>query len=208
MDDKLYDQSRETHAEIKKDIAEADRDAAMTVAAANAVERDAAVNAAASEAVNRDAAEARAVDARIYANQAHSAAREMATERNILRDDLDYERAAASNNAFGFYMALAVLLAVLVFGGYWLYDRYYDQGNVIVAAPPPPATNNTIVTPSPAPSPSPVVTVPVPTPAPAENPAPQVNVPPPQIKVNITPPPSSSENQGTTGTEGNSGTNP
>ncbi len=188
MDDKMTGTSREVHAEIKQDIAEADRDAAMDVAAVNAAERDIAAQAAANEAFNRDVAESQAVDARIQANQANASAREIATERNILHHELDHERAAASNNAFGFYLTLAVLFGVLLFGGYWLYDRYYDRDRVVVAAPPLPS-NTTIVTPSPAPSPGAVVPVFVPNPPPANDRPINVTVPAPEVKVNITPPP-------------------
>ena len=68
MDDKMYDRSREAHAEIKKDIAEADRDAALAAAAANAVDRDLAAQQAAEEAARRNLAEANVIDSRISAN--------------------------------------------------------------------------------------------------------------------------------------------
>jgi len=210
MDDKTYDQSRAVHAEIKQDIAEADRDAAVDAAAVNAVERDVAMDSAAHEAIHRDVAEAQAVDARINANQANAAAREIATDRNIIHHELQHERAAAANNAFGFYLTLAVLACVLLFGGYWLYERYNAGPDVVVAAPSPSAPNTThIVTPGP--SPSPVVPVQVPTPAPAppasDNRPINIQVPPPEVKVNITPPSSTSgaENPGTSGTSSSEG---
>jgi len=208
MDDKMYDQSRAAHAEIKQDIAEADRDAAIDAAAVNAVERDVAMDSAAHEALHRDVAEAQAVDARINANQANMAAREIATDRNIIHHELQHERAAASNNAFGFYLTLAVLACVLLFGGYWLYERYNAGPDVVVAGPPPSAPSTThIVTPGP--SPSPVIPVQVPTPAPpaSDNRPINIQVPPPEVKVNITPPPSSggAENPGTSGTTSGEG---
>src|SRR5258706_11404046 len=86
-------------------------------------ERDVALNAAANESRNADIADAQAVDARIRANEANAMAAEMATDRNVMANQLTYERAAASNNAFGFYLTLGILVAGLMVTGIYLYWR-------------------------------------------------------------------------------------
>jgi hypothetical protein len=167
--------------------------------------RDVALNAAANEAVNRDVAEAQAADARISANQAWQAAGEMDTDRRVLRNELTGERAAASNSAFGFYLTLGVLLAAILIGGFYLYNRSQNPDNVIVnAAPAPSAPPPVVVTPTPpavAPPPPPItVTTPAPTVnvTPPAQPAPEVN-----NHVNVTPP-----GPATSGSTDNTGTSP
>lgn len=168
--------------------------------------RDAAINIAANQVVNRDIAEIQAEDARIAAGQARPAADEIATDRRVLRNELASERVTASNNAFGFYLTLGVLLAAILIGGFYLFQRNQNPDNPIVNAAPsssPPPTvvvtpNQPAVAPSPPPvtvnTPSPVVNVT----APAQNP-PEVN-----NRVNATPPgtaPSGSDGT-TSGTSG------
>jgi hypothetical protein len=183
------------------------------------VHRDAALNIAANEAVNRDIAEAQAADSRIAAGQAWQAADEMATDRRVLRNELASERAASSNSAFGFYLTLGVLLAAILIGGFYLYYRSQNPDNLIVnAAPAPAPPSSVVVTPAPsvAPSPPPVT---VTTPPPVVNVTPPAQ-PAPHVDnhVNVTPPgPTPSDNPGTSapsdtnsgstsGTSGTSGT--
>src|SRR5947209_2586301 len=91
-----------------------------------AIQRDAALDAAASEAVRGDVMEASAIDSRIAANQARAAADELATERNILHGNLAAERAATASNAFGFYLMVGIVLAVIIVAGFYLYWRPAD----------------------------------------------------------------------------------
>src|SRR5690348_3818217 len=102
MPDDLNAQARAANAEIREDMALDQRDAAIHVAAA--------------ESVRRDAAEAEAIDARIEANQAAARARELDTDRRVLSTELAYERDAASGNAFGMFLALGLLAAVIIVG--------------------------------------------------------------------------------------------
>jgi hypothetical protein len=142
-------------AEAQRQQAEADRIAAEA-------QRDVAWNVAADQAVNRDIAEAREVDARIAANQAGRAASEAETQRNLLNNELSYERAAASNNAFGFYLTLGILIAALIVGGCYLYWRSNNPDTVVVNAAPAPAASApapVVVTQPPAPSAPPVINV-------------------------------------------------
>jgi hypothetical protein len=135
-------------------------------------ERDVALNAAANESLKADIADAQAVDARIRANEANAMASEMATDRNIMSNQLAYERAAASNNAFGFYLTLGILVAGLLVTGIYLYWRDSSDNVNIYAASTPAAV-------APAPQPhAPVVVT---------QPAPTVVTPPPVI-VNPNPP--------------------
>src|ERR1044071_4010037 len=112
------------------------------------IERNAALNAAAGAAVDRDLAEAEAIDSRIAANQNARAASELSTHNRLLHDELAAERVAASNNAFGFYLAVGILFAVIVVGAlYWWYGRPQNSSNVNVYAPPTPPSP-TVVMPS------------------------------------------------------------
>ena len=88
--------------------AEVQRDVVMDVAAEQAIERDNAsraaeinAEAAIAEAQRRHMAENMAVNNRIAANQANAAADQLATERNVLRENLAVERAQASSANFG-----------------------------------------------------------------------------------------------------------
>jgi hypothetical protein len=183
--------------------------------AAAEIERDAAVDVAASNAVSADYANAQAVDATIEANRARAAAAEIATDRSVLRNELAYERAASENNAFGFYLTLGILVAGLLVTGIYLYWRNSTPDVSVYAASPSvsaPANPPVIVTPSaspaPAPAPPPVVNV---TP-PAQQP-PVVNVnpatpPAPNVHndIHVTPPANSGAGGGTGTDAGTSGT--
>jgi len=165
-------------------------------------EKQAAVTLAAQEAMNRDIAEARAVDAHIAAGQAIQAADEMATDRQVLRHELGYERVAASNSTFGFYLTLAVLVAGLLVGGFYLYSRSQNPDNVIVNAAPAPAPGGTVTV-----VPTPPAVAPPPPPVTVNNPPPVVHVTPParpapEVNVNVTPPPSGSAPGGSTPSSG------
>ena len=132
------------------------------------IERNAALNAAAGAHVERDLAEAEAIDARIAASQNARAASELSTHNRIINNELAAERVAASNNAFGFYLAVGILFAVILVGAlYWWYWRPQDSSNInVYAAPNPPSS--TLVTPQQQQN---RVYVPVPVPVP-QNPAP------------------------------------
>ncbi len=180
MADDLNNQARATNAEIRKEIAEDQRDAALNVAA--------------NESVNRDLAETEAVDARIEAKRANMAARELDTDRRVLGYELAGERQAAANNAFGFYLTLAVVIAALCLGAvYYWYWRPNSTQTVISAAPPPPPPT-TVVTPPAAtqpqtPAPPAAPAMPAAPAQPMNAPPPTVNVTPPPVRVNVTPPP-------------------
>lgn len=153
------------------------------------IERDAAMNIAASEALDADAARAVAVDENIRANQNAQAARELATDREVVKHQLYHERAAAENNAFGFYLTLGILVAGLLVTGIYLYWRNSQPESVNVYAAPSqsaPAPPNVIVTPPAAPAASPPPVVNVQPPAVNVQP-PSVNVQPPDV--NVTTPP-------------------
>lgn len=194
MADYLTPEEQAARAEADRAMAEAHRDEALDVAT--------------NEAASRDIAEAQAVDARITAGQAWQAADEMAADRRVLRNELAAERSASSNSAFGFYLTLAVLLAAVLIGGFYLYYRSQNPESVIVnAAPAPTAPGPVVVTPS-----QPAV-APPPPPITVNTPPPVVNVTPPshpapevQNHVNVTPPGPSPDNTGSGGgTNGNAG---
>jgi len=143
-------------------------------------ERDAALNTAANESLNADIADAQAVDARIRANEANAMASEMATDRNVMSHELAYERAAASNNAFGFYLTLGILVAGLLVTGIYLYWRdSTDNINIYAASQP------AVVTPAPQPQAPVVVTQPAP---PAVTPPPVIVNPNPPVDNSSKPP--------------------
>ncbi len=93
------------------------------------IQRDVMANVAVDEAANRQVAESRAVDARMDANQSAAAAQEMATERNLLHNDLAAERHVSANNAFGFYLMTALLVGVMVVIGIFYYFQRQDAVN-------------------------------------------------------------------------------
>jgi hypothetical protein len=189
MAEYLTPEEQAARAEAERIHAEAHRDKALDIAA--------------NEAVSRDIAEARAADARIAAGQAWQAADEMDTDRRVLRNELASERAASSNSAFGFYLTLGVLLAALLIGGFYLYQRSQNPDNVVVnAAPAPSNPAPVIVTPSQPTVTPPPVTVTTPPPVvnvtPPAQPAPEVN-----NRINVTPPaPSGPVNPGNPGSTG------
>src|SRR5215813_1585796 len=87
------------------------------------VERDTALDAAARETINRKETEAKAADDRIAAMNNSAAAREFATENNLLRNDLSAEREASASHAFGFYLMAGILIAMLIVGSIAYYYR-------------------------------------------------------------------------------------
>jgi len=155
--------------------------------------RDAALDNAVNEAVRRDIAEAQAVDARIVANQAIRQADEMAAEKQVLRHELGYERVANSNNTFGFYLTLAVLLAGILVGGFYLYYRSQNPDTLVVNAASPSSPGTVVVTPT-------QPAAPAPPPITVHTPAPVVNVnppsqPAPEVNVKVTPPASNNNSE-------------
>jgi hypothetical protein len=167
--------------------------------------RDAALDNAVNEAVRRDIAEAQAVDARIAANQAIRQADEMAAEKQVLRHELGYERVANSNNTFGFYLTLAVLLAGILVGGFYLYYRSQNPDTLVVNAASPSAPAPVIVTPA-----QPATTVPPP--ITVHTPPPVVNVTPPsqpapEVNVKVTPPDSNTSSDSNSGADNKTDSN-
>jgi len=191
-------------------------------------ERDMAVDAAANESLNADIADAQATDARIRANQAAQYAAEADTDRHVMGHQLAHERAAASNNAFGFYLTLGILVAGLMVTGIYLYWRNNNPDSINVYAAPPTQTapSTTVVTPPPAPvipPPAVVVNPPASAPTPPAQPAQPsgptsssstsrpnvINVNPPAIHNDVhvtTPSTGTGDTSGTNGTTGNGGT--
>src|SRR2546421_17392 len=77
----------------------------------------------AAEDLQRRAAEAEAVDAKIEAHQAERVATELATENRLLETELAAERERSSANAFGLVLAVCIVFAALVIGGFLLFWR-------------------------------------------------------------------------------------
>jgi hypothetical protein len=177
-----YPDDQVARAEARKDSAEIQRDAAFDIAANESARADA--NAAAAD-YNSSVADASRTDAIIAARQADAQAAELNTQRHILSNELAYERAAASNNAFGFYLTLGILVAGMLVAGVYLWWRNQNPDSVTILAAPPPVTQTappvTVTTPPP-----PVIV----TPPANRTPPPTVNIttPPPTVNFNPAPP--------------------
>ena len=91
----------------------------LDVAAQEAAGRNVAENAAVLEALQRQAAEDAAVKARLAANRAGFEAARLQTERNVLHDDLEAERASASNANFAMALLGGIALVGLIAFGIW-----------------------------------------------------------------------------------------
>jgi len=175
-----YPEDQAARAEAQKYAAENERDAAFDIAAHEANRAD--TNAAAAYA-NAAYADAARTDAIIAARQADAANAETNTHNHILSHELAYERAAASNNAFGFYLTLGILVAGMMVAGIYLWWRNENPDNVTILAAPPPVTQNipqpvTVTSP-----PSPIIVTP---PAPVTTPSPtNINVNPPAPKAPV-----------------------
>jgi hypothetical protein len=169
-----YPEDRAARAEARSDAAEVERDAAINIAANESVRADA--NAAAAN-VNAAYADAARTDAVIAARQADALAAETSTHNHILSHELAHERAAASNNAFGFYLTLGILVAGMMVAGIYLWWRNQNPDSVTVLAAPPPVTQNV----------PPPVTVMTPPPPVVINPPAPVTTPPP-TNINVNPP--------------------
>ena len=102
-----------------------ENEALAGLAAQEAAGRNAAKNIAALEILQRKQAEDAAIDARIAANQAGFQAAQLNTERELLRDNLAAERAAASSANFGLILISAIALVSLLAFGLW----YATSGN-------------------------------------------------------------------------------
>jgi hypothetical protein len=86
-------------------------------------QRDSAVNSAIGESARRKEAEGDLDDVKLKAANAEALAREYNTQRSALHHELEHERAAAENHAFGFYLVSAVLLAMLLVAGIVWYNN-------------------------------------------------------------------------------------
>jgi hypothetical protein len=93
---------------------EAQRNRAIDVAMDRTAQSDAAAAAAAVEASRRREAEERAMAASMAANQANFDAAQLATERNVLRANLEQERRVAANSSFGLALIASIAVAVLI----------------------------------------------------------------------------------------------
>ena len=117
---------------------EAERDTARMVnetAHQAAIDRKIAERIASEAAAREYYAEATAMDAVIAARQSDAAAKELETESRILHNELAYERHAASNNAFAFYLTLGILAAGIFVSGLFVWWRNQEPNTILAASP-------------------------------------------------------------------------
>lgn len=89
-------------------------------------QRDVAVDVATARAVEREVAEEEAVRARVAAQQAHLEAERLRGDQAYLSTEIAETRRTASNNLFGIYLVLGILFAGLVVGGIYMFSRNRD----------------------------------------------------------------------------------
>src|SRR5579872_2536729 len=125
------------------------KDAALYVAAGSAAERDAATTAAAEEARRRQEAEQSALAARSAANSARWNAAQSATESTVLRENLATERERSSNANFGFYFLAFCVFCALIGVGIWYFSSGYATGTAtnppVTAVPASSTTTNNYI---------------------------------------------------------------
>jgi len=182
---------RRQNAELQRDAAvnvaadnAVQRDAALNVAADRSVERDIAANYAAAESMDRQSAEQNEYNARVAANQASYQAAHSQTESNVLRENLAAERAESSNANFGFMMMAFCILAALIGLGIW-YFTSNPTTTVYTGQPASPVSSTTTTTTS---EPNPPVNVNVQPPASSPvivNPPSQPSTPAASPNVNV-----------------------
>lgn len=107
--------------QANRTIAEIQRDEALLTAAEQAAQRQQAEVGALNAQTRAQIAEAQALDARNQARMAEVTAAQLATERNLVRENLASEREAASNASFGFMFVTGIVLASLLGLAIWYF---------------------------------------------------------------------------------------
>lgn len=108
-------------------------------------QRTIAERAAEQEALDRRAAEVQAAEARLAAAQNQAAAQRSASERRYLWSQLKVAREESANAAFGKYLLLGIIVALIIVGA--IAYRFRPQSpNPAYAAPPPPGSTAVTVT--------------------------------------------------------------
>lgn len=107
------------------------------------VETNTAWQAAQEENARREMAEADAEYARSLAYKNEAMAQNMARQRDLMSANLAAERDASSSTAFGYYLMLGIVVALLIVGGVYFYSESMEHQKRMAYGSSPIVTNTT-----------------------------------------------------------------